>query len=75
MIRLNPKGSNSNELEINGRQVLFSYQTPVAGWDERGAFRTDVKYSATTTKHINRYLGGADVGRTVPQSYIDGLVK
>jgi len=75
MIRLNPKGSNSNELEINGRQVLFSYQTPVAGWDERGAFRTEVKYSATTSKHINRYLGGKDVGRTVPQSYIDGLVS
>ena len=75
MIRLNPKGSNSNELEINGRQVLFSYQTPVAGWDERGAFRTDVKYSVTTSKHINRYLGGKDVGRTVPQSYIDGLVS
>ena len=75
MLKLNPKGSNMNEVDINGKCILFSYQTPVAGWDEQGAFRTDVKYSVTTTKHINKYLGGADIGRTVSQSYIDSLVS
>ena len=40
----------------NGAEILFSYETPVAGHDETGiAFRTTEKYSATTTKHINKY--------------------
>jgi|TARA_A200000113_G_scaffold18229_1_gene16010 hypothetical protein len=71
---LNPVGSNMNEVEINGKSVLFSYKTPVAGWDEQGAFRTEDWFSMTTTKHINKYLGGKDVGRKVPQSFIEGLV-
>ena len=59
----------------NGAEILFSYETPVAGHDETGiAFRTTEKYSATTTKHINKYLGGKNIGRSVPQSYITGLV-
>lgn len=74
MFKLNPKGSNMNEVVVEGKYILFSYQTPVAGWDELGAFRTDRKFSQTTSKHINKYLGGADVGRTVPQSYIEELV-
>ena len=75
MFKLNPKGSNMNEVVVEGKYILFSYQTPVAGWDELGAFRTDKKFSQTTSKHINKYLGGADVGRTVPQSYIEELVS
>jgi len=55
--------------------ILFSYETPVAGWDDKGAFRTEQKFSATTSKHINKYLGGKDIGRTVKQSYISGLVE
>jgi hypothetical protein len=73
-MKLRNIGSNMTELEINSTSVLFSYETPVAGWDSKGAFRTDTRYSSTTSKHINKYLGGKDIGRTVPQSYIDGLV-
>ena len=73
-MKLRNIGSNMTELEINGTSILFSYETPVAGWDNKGAFRTDTRYSSTTSKHINKYLGGKDIGRTVPQSYIDGLV-
>tara|TARA_X000001388_G_scaffold3197_1_gene2285 strand:+ start:615 stop:839 length:225 start_codon:yes stop_codon:yes gene_type:complete len=68
-------GSNMTELNLNGISVLFSYETPVAGWDNEGAFRTDEKFSATTSKHINKYLGGKDVGRTIPQLEIEKLVK
>lgn len=78
-MKLNPVGSNMNEIVIrdakgNDTSVLFSYKTPVAGWDDLGAFRTEQFYSQTTSKHINKYLGGKDIGRKVPQSYIDGLV-
>lgn len=67
-------GSNMSELEVGGKSILFSYQTPVAGWDEQGAFRSEDFFSVTTSKHINKYLGGKDIGRTVPQTYIEGLV-
>jgi len=63
-------GSNMTELEMNGIKVLYSYETPVAGFDSAGAFRTDTKYSVTTSRHINKYLGGKDVGRIVPQQFI-----
>ena len=71
---LNPVGSNMNEVVIEGKYILFGYKTPVAGWDESGAFRSEDFFSVTTSKHINKYLGGKDVGRKVPQSFIEGLV-
>jgi len=67
-------GSNMSELEVGGKSILFSYQTPVAGYDDDGAFRSEDFFSVTTSKHINKYLGGKDVGRKVPQTYIEGLV-
>jgi|TARA_B100000927_G_scaffold262295_1_gene233088 hypothetical protein len=73
-MQLKPIGSNMNEIVVKGKSILFSYSTPVAGWDENGAFRTDEKFSVTTSKHINKYLGGKDVGRVVEQSWIEGLV-
>lgn len=58
-------------------KILFSYQTPVAGWDDEGAFETETKYSVTTSKHISKYFGGKErrqqVARKVPQSFIDNL--
>ena len=55
--------------------MLYSYSTPVAGYSDEGAFRTDKYYSVTTSKHINKYLGGKHIGKVVPQSYIDALVE
>jgi hypothetical protein len=74
-MQLRPIKSNMTELTVGTTTVLFSYRTPVAGYDDQGAFRTDQRYSVTTTKHINHYLGGKDVGRTVSQDYINSLVE
>ena len=73
-MKLKTIASNMTELNFNGMSILFSYKTPVAGWDNKGAFRTNKYYSPTTSKHINKYLGGSDVGRKVSQDYINGLV-
>ena len=73
-MKLNPVGSNMNEIEVDGKSILSSYKTPVAGYDDLGAFRSEDYFSVTTSKHINKYLGGKDIGRKVPQSYIEGLV-
>ena len=74
-MNLKQVGSNMTEVNVNGKSVLFSSETPVAGWCEQGAFRTEDKFSMTTSKHINKYLGGKDVGRTVPQAWIESLVS
>ncbi len=74
-MKLRQVKSNVTELTIGETTIMFSYQTPVAGYDEEGAFRTDRKYSVTTSRQINQYLGGKEVGRTVPQDYINWLVE
>jgi len=48
---------------------LFSYDTPVAGETPNGPFRTSAKFSATTTRHINKYLGKG-VGKILQQDRI-----
>jgi phage terminase large subunit-like protein len=69
-------GSNQTEITTaRGNRVLYSYETPVAAWTEQGAFRTSTKFSVTTSKHINKYLGGKDVGRAVDQTWLEGLVN
>lgn len=41
----------------DGREVLFSYNTPVAGYMPGfGYFKTDTFWSVTTSRHINAYL-------------------
>jgi hypothetical protein len=49
--------ANMTELELYGTKILFSYNTPVARID-RGelAYKTEKKWSATTTRHINQWL-------------------
>jgi hypothetical protein len=74
-LNLKKVGSNMTELEVGNTSILFSYQTPVAGWDDQGAFRSSDWFSPTTTKHINKYLGGKDIGRVVDQKYIENLVN
>jgi hypothetical protein len=74
-MKLRQVKSNVTELTIGDTTIMFSYQTPVAGHDDQGAFRTDQYYSVTTSRQINQYLGGKDVGRTVSQDYINSLVE
>ena len=56
-MKLRQIASNMTELAVDSASILFSYETPVAGWDDDGAFETETKYSVTTSKHIN-YIAG-----------------
>ena len=66
-MELKPSGSNMTTLTLNdGTEILFSYETPVAGFGRVAEgqcgncfFRTDKWYSKTTTRHITKYLDGA----------------
>ena len=38
-------------------EILFSYETPVAGYSNKlGFVKTNKWYSSTTTRHINKYI-------------------
>jgi hypothetical protein len=65
------------ELAVDDASILFSYETPVAGWDNYGAFESEEKYSVTTSKHITKYFGGKELrakARVVSQFHINNLV-
>ena len=70
-------GSNMTEYSDNGVTVLFSYETPVAGHSlSTGWVKTSTKFSATTTRHVNKWLKGYcvdDIAREVPQAAIEAL--
>ncbi len=67
-------GSNMTELDLGFAQVFFSYDTPVAARLTDGSLvRTEQWYSATTSKHINKWLQGCEC-QTVPQARINCLL-
>ena len=56
-------------------EILFSYETPVAGYSNKlGYIKTDEYYSQTTTRHINKYIDGK-AHTVVSQSVINDLLK
>ena len=84
MSKLKKLGSNITEITFgefpNRTCVLYSYDTPVAGYcNEIGAFRTNRSYSQTTTKHINKYFSivatSSDIGKPVSPTEIKAILK
>jgi len=67
-------GSNMTELTLPNAIVLFSYSTPVAAHIGAGFVRTNKKWSNTTSKHINKWLAGANAAE-VEQEFLNQLVK
>ena len=76
-MQLNPIASNMTEITLaNGKQVLFSYKTPVASWEDGQFYKTEKFWSKTTTRHVNKWINSAnDQWQTSekPQSYFDNL--
>ena len=77
-MKLKKLGPNMTTLELaSGNTVLFSYETPVAYHNAINGlyFRTAKKWSVTTSKHINKWLGSdrSKCGE-VAQSFLDELV-
>ncbi len=67
--KVTSKGNKREVVYSNGVRILFSYKTPVAGEDEYGFFKTEKKWSVTTTKHITGWARG--VTRIVPQKELN----
>ena len=64
-------GNNVVEVSFLTVQILYSYSTPVAYRGHEGCFKTEVKHSMTTSKHVNQW--GAKGFPTRPQSWFDNL--
>lgn len=75
-MKLKQVGSNRTILTLdNGTQVGFSYQTPVVARVGNESFRTEQKFSVTTSKHCGQLLQeiGGCFGGTKPQSFFEEL--
>lgn len=78
-MKLNRIGNNETVVAFDDvTEVLFSYETPVAGRrltdDGLQIFKTDKKWSVTTSKHINKYLKTFNAEAVeLPQEEIDNL--
>ena len=81
-MKLTKISNNAHTLLLaNGTEILFSYETPVAAFVQNfGPYnrciyiQTDVKYSRTTSKHINAYLPDTEKAMKVDQSTFDSLL-
>jgi len=74
-MKLTPIKKNMTEVEIAPLcKVLFSYKTPVAASIDGQYYRTSTKYSATTTRHINAWLNGAEAVER-DQTFFDSIVE
>ena len=73
MMRLIPLGANQTIVAFGDDEYFFSYQTCVAGFTSgEGYWRTSEKFSQTTSRHINKYLGARkDDATVVDQSDIE----
>lgn len=67
--------NTANELELEGLSILFSYSIPVACYVKgKGYFRTKSKYSQTTSKHINAWIGDEPF-TLVDQDFFNSLIE
>lgn len=72
-------GSNQTEVTLpSGIVVLVSYSTPVAAFiPGKGIARTETSHSATTTRHINKWIKNNYPRATVtltPQKFLSDLI-
>lgn len=70
-MKLKQLGSNQTLVVIDGNnEFFFSYDTCVAGMSRGHYFKTATKWSKTTKRHIDNYLGDVNAV-VVSQDAID----
>lgn len=73
MLRARSIGSNQIEIRHGNNFFLISYDTPVAALIKGEFYKTSKKWSKTTSKHINKWVGD-NYAREVSQGVIDAWV-
>lgn len=73
-MKLSIFGANQTVITIGNNEIFFSYDTPVAAFVSGiGYVKTEQKFSATTSKHINSWAGKN--APTKPQSFFDNFTN
>ena len=73
-MKIKKLGSNKMTLSFPDKEILVSYETPVAARFKNGdCIRTSKNWSRTTQKHITQYLSGLNA-KSVDQSVLDNLL-
>lgn len=71
-------GSNRTIVTLNsGNKIGFSYETPVVAEVNGVTYKTEKKFSVTTSKHCGQLLNEmcGSYGGTKPQSFFEELAK
>ena len=77
-MKLTKVAANQTEIELSdGTTLFFSYKTPVAAHiPGEGFYRTERRWSRTTSKHIGQFIGrngGSGKVTEKPQAWFDDL--
>jgi len=69
-------GANETLIELSdGSEVLFSYNTAVAGFKVgTGYFKIERFHSTTTSRHVNKYIGSS-TPKVVEQAEVDASMS
>ena len=67
-------GSNMIEVNVRDARILVSYANPVAFERDGVCYKTDKRWSSTTSKHISKWLNGRRA-TSVPQHELDSLLE
>jgi len=76
-MKLNQVGSNRTILTLsNGNKIGFSYKTPVVAEVDGVTYKTEKKFSVTTSKHCGQLLNEmyGSFGGTKPQEFFEALL-
>lgn len=69
------KSNNYTVIGSEGKELLFSYETLVAGIKDGLIYVTSKKYSRTTSKHISKYLDGKEPDKTVSPEELNNILN
>ena len=73
-MKIKKLGANKTLLKFSDKEILVSYETPVAAYFNNGqCIRTRENHSRTTQKQITQYLEGL-TAKKVDQSVLDNLL-
>jgi|694.fasta_scaffold00571_78 hypothetical protein len=77
-MKLNQVGSNRTILTLNnGTRIGFSYETPVVAEVDGVTYKTEKKFSVTTSKHCGQLLsemGSYGAPELKPQEFFEALL-
>lgn len=71
-MKLKNLGSNKTVLHTNKGMVFYSYNTPVAAIIDGKEYKTNKKWSSTTSKHINSFV--SKQAEEKDQNFFDNLI-